>query len=118
MLMIENIVNDCVPFLSLAFVILAGSSLALFILFQSSLHERRSDEGSGEEDEIKAMIEQCFGDPIKAMVTMFYAMIGTFEPTVTQTSNVLCVMWNRSIIVADPYLSLSLWDLSFILQRK
>lgn len=81
-LMIEHIVKDCIPFLTLAFVILSGFSLALFVLFQRSLQEKRVLEGVEENDEIKKDIDQCFGDPAKAMVTLFYAMIGTFDSKV------------------------------------
>lgn len=83
--MIENVIKDCVPFLALSFSILVGFSLALFILFEHSLQEKRlckDVEEDRKDDEIKNAIEQSFGDPGKAMVTLFYAMIGTFEPKV------------------------------------
>jgi len=83
--MIENVVRDCVPFLTLAFSILGGFSCCLFVLFQHSLQEKKMQQDTEEEeekDEFKNAIKQCFGDPLKAMVTLFYAMIGTFEPKV------------------------------------
>jgi len=81
-LMMENIVKDCAPFLALAFSILVGFSFCLFILFQYSLQEKRTLIHVGDDDETKIDIEECFGDPAKAMVTLFYAMIGTFETKV------------------------------------
>jgi len=81
-LMIESVIKDCIPFLILTFVILVGFSLALFVLFQHSLQEKREQQDYKEDNEIKNTIEQCFGDPGKTMVTLFYAMIGTFEPKV------------------------------------
>lgn len=84
--MIESIVKDCVPFLALAFAILVAFSFSLFVLFQHSLQEKRVLIGHGDEDEVKSNVDQCFGDPLKAMVTLFYAMIGTFEPKVEDLS--------------------------------
>eukprot|EP00210_Caulerpa_lentillifera_P007742 g7388.t1 len=85
-LMIENVLKDCLPFLVLALVILIGYSFALFILFQSPLQTikddvktNHSEEKDNENDEVIRLMEQSFRDPWRAMVTMFYAMIGTFE---------------------------------------
>eukprot|EP00210_Caulerpa_lentillifera_P007841 g7483.t1 len=91
-LMIENIIKDCVPFLSLALVILLGFSFALFILFQRALHEKKSIDNEDDYNETRDMIEQSFGDPWKAIVTMFYAMIGTFEPKIYCDSGSLSIL--------------------------
>eukprot|EP00210_Caulerpa_lentillifera_P007751 g7397.t1 len=91
-LMIENIIKDCVPFLGLALVILLGFSFALFILFQQALHEIKSIGNEGDNNETRDMIEQSFGDPWKATITMFYAMIGTFEPKIYHDSGSLSIL--------------------------
>eukprot|EP00210_Caulerpa_lentillifera_P007820 g7462.t1 len=91
-LMIENIIKDCVPFLGLAVVILFGFSFALFILFQQALHEIKLIDNEDDNNETKDIIEQSFGDPWKAIVTMFYAMIGTFEPKIYHDSGSLSIL--------------------------
>eukprot|EP00210_Caulerpa_lentillifera_P007789 g7433.t1 len=101
-LMIENVIKDCLAFLVLTIVILIGSSLTLFILFQfplqinktyeaNSKHEdiKGTFEDENKEDEVRTIMEQSFGDPWKAVITLFYAMIGTFEPTVYYDSGTL-----------------------------
>eukprot|EP00210_Caulerpa_lentillifera_P007783 g7427.t1 len=91
-LMIENIIKDCVPFLGLALVILLGFSFALFILFQQALHEIKLIGNEDANNETRDVIEQSFGDPWKAIVTMFYAMIGTFEPKIYHDSGSLSIL--------------------------
>eukprot|EP00210_Caulerpa_lentillifera_P007800 g7444.t1 len=96
-LMIENIIKDCVSFLGLALVILLGFSFAMFILFQQALHEKKSidnedDDNEDDYNETRDTIEQSFGDPWKAIVTMFYAMIGTFELEIYQDSGSLSIL--------------------------
>jgi len=48
---------------------------------------QQDTEEEEEKDEFKNAIKQCFGDPLKAMVTLFYAMIGTFEPKVRNSND-------------------------------
>eukprot|EP00210_Caulerpa_lentillifera_P007770 g7414.t2 len=91
-LMIENIVKDCVPFLGLALVILLGFSFALFSLFQQALHEIKLIGKEHDIKETRDVIEQSFGDPWKAIITMFYAMIGTFEPKTYHDSGSLSIL--------------------------
>eukprot|EP00210_Caulerpa_lentillifera_P007787 g7431.t1 len=91
-LMIENIIKDCVPFLGLALVILLGFSFALFSLFQQALHEIKLIGNEADTNETREIIEQSFGDPWKAIVTMFYAMIGTFEPKIYHDSGSLSIL--------------------------
>eukprot|EP00210_Caulerpa_lentillifera_P008888 g8480.t1 len=89
-LMIENVIRDCMPFLILSGIVLVGFSLALFALFQQSL--RHCDPCNQDHvgdisnwDEINA----SFGTPQKAMLTLFYAMIGTFDVEVYSNSGTL-----------------------------
>eukprot|EP00210_Caulerpa_lentillifera_P007810 g7453.t1 len=84
-LMIENIIKDCAPFLVLALVILLGFSFAMFVLFQQALHEN-------DHNDTRDLIKQSFGNPWKTMVTMFYAMVGTFEPEVYHDSGSLSIL--------------------------
>eukprot|EP00210_Caulerpa_lentillifera_P007778 g7422.t1 len=91
-LMIENIIKDCIPFLGLALVILLGFSFALFIFFQQALHEIKLIDNEDANNETRDIIEQSFGDPWKAIITMFYAMIGTFEPKIYHDSGSLSIL--------------------------
>eukprot|EP00210_Caulerpa_lentillifera_P006581 g6286.t1 len=84
-LLIENVVRDCFPFLFLAGVVLLGFSIGLFVLFQNSLkdfHEHNAD------DDIKK-VHNSFGTPWNSIETLFYAMIGTFEPEIYRSGETL-----------------------------
>eukprot|EP00210_Caulerpa_lentillifera_P008054 g7691.t1 len=89
-LMIENVIRDCLPFLMLSGIILVGFSLALFTLFQQSLHQENSNEHDVEEvdccESTLDKINASFGTPIMAMLTLFYAMIGTFDVEIYSNS--------------------------------
>lgn len=69
-LMIDNIIQDCVSFLGLAFVILFGFGLALHILFRHAL--------AG--DEVVDGLSDAYGTLQSSLATLFYALLGTFEP--------------------------------------
>ena len=69
--MITNIYVDCLPFLSLAVVILLGFGLALYVL----LHE----DIAGLEDDALSL---SHGNILKSILTLFYAVLGEFEPEV------------------------------------
>lgn len=71
-LMISNIVQDCISFLGLAFIVLFGFGLAMHILFR---HEMRGDENSEDASE-------AYGSLQASLVTLFYALVGGFEPEV------------------------------------
>eukprot|EP00210_Caulerpa_lentillifera_P007802 g7446.t1 len=88
-LMIKKVIEDCIPFLFIAFIILTGFSLTLFGLFQQVLHNEESKNSEGEENETRNMIKQSFGDPWKGMVTLFYAIIGAFQPEMYYNSGSL-----------------------------
>eukprot|EP00210_Caulerpa_lentillifera_P007761 g7406.t1 len=102
-LMIQSVIKDSLPFLFLAFVLLIGFSITLFGLFQHSLQEKR--KRSGEDDDVAHMIEQSFGNPPKAMLTLFYAMVGTFEPEIYYNSGSL--YW-IIVTISGLYLSLQM----------
>eukprot|EP00210_Caulerpa_lentillifera_P008920 g8511.t1 len=94
-LMIENVVRDCIPFLILSGIALVGFSLALFILFQHSLHYsvasgQENDSGDHVEGGISLhKINASYGTPQKSMLTLFYAMIGTFDVEIYSNSGTL-----------------------------
>jgi len=82
--MIENIIRDCLYFVLLSIFAMIGFGLGLFIAFQSSRGDGNcnSDElqgGECKENEIKDKINMSFGSPWMALLTMFYAMLGTVE---------------------------------------
>lgn len=77
-LFIETVVRDCVPFLVLTNVVLVGFGIGLFVVFQEPLKD--FDAGTADEDMKK--VHDSFGTPWNAMETLFYAMVGTFEPEV------------------------------------
>lgn len=84
--MIENVIQDCVFFLGLAGMVLVAFSIALFILFQRTIHDMPDDDVwddmADEEAENLRMIRSSFNSPQRAMLTLFYAMIGTYEVNV------------------------------------
>eukprot|EP00210_Caulerpa_lentillifera_P007620 g7278.t1 len=90
-LLIASVVKDCTVFLTLAVVFLLGFGLFMFVVFQYSLSVLECTENSNEEcdDEIRNKIFSSFGNPLKAMLTLFYAMIGTFDPEVYFHSGVV-----------------------------
>eukprot|EP00210_Caulerpa_lentillifera_P007821 g7463.t1 len=82
-LMIENVIRDCIPFLILSGVVLLGFSIGLFAMFQDVIQISNSikleeDDGQ-EENETHQKIVSSFESPQKAILTLFYAMIGTFD---------------------------------------
>lgn len=89
-MIIENIVKDCLYFLILALLLLVGFSLALFIILHSC--NDNEDDSQGEDpllnetslskvdDEKAEEGSSSFSAPYRAVLTMFYAMVGTFEP--------------------------------------
>lgn len=78
-MLVENVVRDCIPFLLLTLGVLAGFGFAMFALFQSILYELDFEE----DNETRIAIDQGYGNPIKSMLTLFYAMVGMFDPTVS-----------------------------------
>eukprot|EP00210_Caulerpa_lentillifera_P003428 g3271.t1 len=85
-LMIENVIRDCVFFLVLAGVVLVAFGIALFIMFQ---HVIRHHESSPDDDETFENIKSSFKNPQKVLLTLFYAMIGTYEVEVYSDSGSL-----------------------------
>eukprot|EP00210_Caulerpa_lentillifera_P008889 g8481.t1 len=88
-LMVENVIRDCIPFLMLLGIVLVGFSLALFTLFQYALTHEHSINGNNDkanEESYSDDINASFGSPQKALLTMFYAMIGTFEVEIYSNS--------------------------------
>mgnify|MGYP000459425404 CR=1 FL=1 len=71
-LMIGNIIQDCILFLGLAFIVLFGFGLAMYILFR---HEAHGDEGNEEASD-------TYGSLQASLLTLFYALVGGFEPEV------------------------------------
>lgn len=74
--MIENVVKDCFPFLFLSIVILLGFGFSLFGVF-TLMQVDQNDW-----NELADKIEISFGSPWKSILTMFYAMAGTFDQEV------------------------------------
>ena len=70
-LMIDNIVKDCIAFLALAFVVLFGFALALHVL----LRNVSCDESESESCD-------AYGSFRDSLLSLFYALLGTFEPEV------------------------------------
>lgn len=80
-MLIASVVKDCTFFLTLAILVLVGFGLSLFVVFQHSLNALECDDASMEDcgGAIRQKIYSSFGNPVKAMLTLFYAMIGTFD---------------------------------------
>jgi len=77
-LMIENIIQDCLSFVKLVGCALIGFGLALYValhysLSHSSCNANERQEGKCEENEIKEKIDMDYGSPWKAILTLFYA---------------------------------------------
>eukprot|EP00210_Caulerpa_lentillifera_P007815 g7457.t1 len=92
-LMIANVIRDCIPFLTLSGIVLFGFSFGLFAMFQDVIQaidssKPEEDEGQ-EENETHQKIVSSFETPQKAMLTLFYAMIGTFDVEVYSESGKL-----------------------------
>eukprot|EP00210_Caulerpa_lentillifera_P001043 g1006.t1 len=99
-LMIENVIRDCVFFLILSGIVLVAFSIALFILFQYSMrhHDNSEQEDSPmnelvimknedkDEDETVEKTELSFTRADKVLLTLFYAMIGTLDMDVYSKS--------------------------------
>lgn len=95
--MIENIVRDCLSFVLLVGCALIGFGLALYVAFHYSLDHsscniNEGQEGECKESEIKEQIDMDYGSPWKAILTMFYAMLGTFEPEVSASKHSNCIV--------------------------
>eukprot|EP00210_Caulerpa_lentillifera_P003347 g3193.t1 len=73
-MMLKEIVRKCYPYFVLLFLITAAFGLAMWQTTQSSL---RSDEDKEDGNELT----QNFGNPMKAILTMFYATFGLFDAT-------------------------------------
>lgn len=71
--MIENIIKDCIAFLALAFVVLFGFALALRVLFRGVQPESYTREDYRQ-----------FGTFQESLLTLFYALLGTFDPEVAK----------------------------------
>lgn len=102
-LLIENVVRDCIPFLLLSSVVLVGFSFAMFGIFQYVQYETVEDNTN--ENDCTTTVEAQFANPIDVMISLFFAMVGMFEPKVMLT----CTLF--SVYVRLGFLSL--W-LSFI----
>lgn len=76
-------VRDCVPFLILSGVVLIGFSIGLFAMFQDIIEASNSndqeDNDGGDDNETFKKINASFKTPWRAMLTMFCAMVGTFD---------------------------------------
>lgn len=93
-MLVENVIRDCVPFILLTLAVLIGFGLAMFAVLQSIMHKMDFEEDS----ETKVAIDQGFGNPVKSILTLFYAMVGMFDPTVStnQLSKNFNSFFNRS----------------------
>jgi len=74
-LLISNVILDCIPFLALSLVVLVGFSVAFYVLFQCVSNLATADALEEEED----LIHDSFGSLRRSLSTLFYAMVGTFE---------------------------------------
>jgi len=99
------VVHDCRPFLGLAFVILAGFSVALFVLFQccSIPPSTNATEEEDDDDDEGDLIHESFGSQWRSLSTLFYAMVGTFEVEVR--------LWGLKECVHDPYRCITIINL-------
>eukprot|EP00210_Caulerpa_lentillifera_P007837 g7479.t1 len=92
-LMIENVIKDCIPFLILSGIVLFGFSIGLFAMFQDVMQvidsSKLEEDNGQEENETHQKIASSFESPQKAMLTLFYAMIGTFDVEVYSESGKL-----------------------------
>eukprot|EP00210_Caulerpa_lentillifera_P007825 g7467.t1 len=92
-LMIENVIKDCIPFLLLSGVVLVGFSTGLFAMFQDVIQaidsSKQEENDRQEENETHQKIISSFETPQKAMLTLFFAMIGTFDTEVYSESGKL-----------------------------
>eukprot|EP00210_Caulerpa_lentillifera_P001037 g1000.t1 len=96
-LMIENIIRDCFFFLLLAGIVLVAFSVALYVMFQYTIQQYHPQEHSinydakfgDEDDEMFKHIKASFRNPQEVMLTLFYAMIGTYEVDVYSESGSL-----------------------------
>lgn len=94
--MIDNILQDCIHFLGLAFVVLFGFGLALHVLSRG-IQPLDLDGGDGFdnddalvnqllpviiEDEIEAEVADAFGTFPRSLLTLFFALLGNFNPEV------------------------------------
>lgn len=83
--MIENVLRDCMSFLLMAFVVLVGFSISIFIIVQHLLDDHTTEK----EDDPMPAIKASFGSLLRVMVTLFYIMLGMFEPEVSHFEFIL-----------------------------
>eukprot|EP00210_Caulerpa_lentillifera_P003260 g3111.t2 len=84
--MINEVIKDFTAFLVLESIVLAGYSFSLFILFQYVLQIRESNGGFNDDDEMRLVIESSFGNPLKAVATLFRSTFGGFERKIYNNS--------------------------------
>eukprot|EP00210_Caulerpa_lentillifera_P003430 g3273.t1 len=88
-LMIENVIRDCLFFLLLSGVILVAFGISLFIMFQHAIRHHDPPDDDDDEDETFETIKSSFEQPQKVLLTLFYAMIGEYETEVYSASGTL-----------------------------
>eukprot|EP00210_Caulerpa_lentillifera_P008162 g7795.t1 len=86
-LLIENVIRDCRFFLVLSLVVLVGFSFAMFVVFRHILNEGilEQKENNGdkyESNDLHGTATAYFEHPINVMVTLFFAMVGLFDPEI------------------------------------
>ena len=95
--MVDNIARDSQHFLYLAFVILCGFAFSLRILFRHTVPENNSELDSSNVpnavnnaqnspvcgSEVDA--QEAFGSPWRSLATLFYALLGDFDPAVSDS---------------------------------
>eukprot|EP00210_Caulerpa_lentillifera_P003240 g3094.t1 len=84
--MINEVIKDFTAFLVLESIVLAGYSFSLFILFQYVLQIRESNGGFNDDDEMRLVIESSFGNPLKAVATLFRSTFRGFERKIYNNS--------------------------------
>jgi len=104
-LLVENVVRDCIPFLLLSSVVLVGFSFAMFGIFQY-IHYEETIEDNANENECTTTMEAQFESPIDVMISLFFAMVGMFEPKVM----FMCTMFRSYVCLGF----LSLWLTSLL----
>eukprot|EP00210_Caulerpa_lentillifera_P007840 g7482.t1 len=94
--------DDCTPCLYMldypTHNVMNLENFALFVLFQHTLQEEGLNDNE-DSNEVRAIMQQSFGNPLKTMVTMFYAMIGTFEPQIYHNSGSLSFIITAMFVV-------------------
>eukprot|EP00210_Caulerpa_lentillifera_P003335 g3182.t1 len=73
-MMVEQIVIECLPYFGLLLMITTAFGLVMWRACVTSLHSKNDEEDENE-------LMRSFGNPLKAILTMFYATFGLFDPT-------------------------------------